>query len=89
MALISIKREGTAVQVTIDCGCDHYGNPMPSIVMKWEAHSDLFAALLADRVRDQFNNMLKGIRKESYLEGWQNAKSKKGAKRDWFSGHQP
>lgn len=45
---------------------------------------DPYAIMLTERMQKDLAKKLEQIRKESYEEGWRDAKAKKSGKRDWF-----
>jgi hypothetical protein len=43
-----------------------------------------YAILLAERMQKDLSKKLEAIRRETYNEGWKDAKAKKSGKKDWF-----
>lgn len=73
--------EKVECRVTIDvpfCG--------PVIWTFSHAHTDqYYSALACQQMQKQLGDALEAIRRESYEQGWKDAKARKGGKGDWFS----
>jgi hypothetical protein len=52
--------------------------------LDWVCSTDEYAALLADRMRDELNDRVRAIRKKEYEQGWKDAKAHR-VKKSWFS----
>ncbi len=87
MPFIVIKRTEKAVEVVLECGRDDMGAPLQGVRLTWNANDDLFAGLLAEKLRAQLFETVKKIREQAYEAGWKDAKSKKFAKADYQSGY--
>lgn len=80
--MIEITRKGTQITISVHCPKNNY-----TYYFNYECGEgrEDYAILLSQAMKDGFWDVLKEIRRESYAEGWKDAK-KKSKKRDYFWG---
>lgn len=76
-----IDRNGSAVVIRVD---SKLGTPKPIFTFYFNCADESWAELLRDYLEKNFRHTIHKIRKESYEDGWSDAKKKK-AKRGWHS----
>ena len=82
----SIEREGTDIVVRINTGLDVKGN---ILLFRWSTRDELFAELLKDQLRNQFNEFKKEIARQTakfpllYLSREEVSKLKSTLVREW------
>lgn len=79
--MIRFTREGTAVRVTISLAVPNYESR--DFWFDRETNAGAYAGLLSAEFQKQMHDSLEKIRRESYREGWKDAKAKK-SKRTYF-----
>lgn len=87
MSLITVKRDNEKVTVLVSTDLAHNcsGTDTASIPLTWQMTYPYEADLLARYLDKRIKDFVKEARRESYEQGWKDARSKK-AKQDWFSG---
>ena len=81
--MITIARNGHHIQVTFNVG-------LATSVNAWgDCDKDLYADAVTRRVAEAVCAAMCEIRQRAYNDGWRDAKSKKRAKKTWFSGELP
>lgn len=81
--MISIKRDGTNVSVTIDVVIPFWNERQ--FTLNWSAGSEWGAGLLAKAMKDRLWEHMKATREEFYLKGYADAKAKR-KKETYFNG---
>lgn len=83
MPFLQIQRDGNKAKITLDTKARMDGVQADHISLTWECSTELFAALLVERLRDNLRETIAAIRKDAYEEGWRTAKAKgkRGPKR--------
>lgn len=80
--MFTFKRVDTLVQLEVDSNVPVQKN---QFLFNWQTNDPCYAELLKDQFSKEMERRLEKIRRESYELGWKEAKSKKCAKRTWFS----
>lgn len=76
--------KGQAFEVKTQVYVPHAGERIWTKTFQYD--NDVEAALIYKLFNDSMWNKLENIRREAYQQGWADAKGKRSAKRDWFSG---
>jgi hypothetical protein len=77
--MISFARKGTNIEIKVESSINWNWTPVIA------CHSEPYAILLSQNLRDHLYNELTRIRREAYLEGW-NDKQKRKPKTTWWTG---
>lgn len=77
--MLEFKREGSTIQVKVDTSINWHFTPVIN------CNSEPYAILLSQNFRDNLYNELTRIRREAYLDGW-NDKQKRKPKKSWWKG---
>jgi len=83
--MLKIIRADEKVRIQYNCQTDK-GNKW-EIYFENERTSKFNAALLEDKISNDFHDFIKKIRQEAYNEGWKDKSSKKVPKRTHFHGY--
>lgn len=87
MSILYVKRDNDKVVITIETdlpnNCD--GTITTALPFTWQLSQPYLADLLVRYIRDRIKTAVSDARRESYEQGWKDARSKK-QKADWFSG---
>jgi len=78
--MISIQQHGTKVQFQVEVNL----TDGKALIAYWECGSEWYAELLSAHLITNMWTRIEGIRKDEYNAGWEDAKSHKKPKRDWF-----
>lgn len=77
--LLAARRDGTKVRIKMPTTLEkHYA-------FELDFSSETIAELVATDMDRRIDEAVQLARREAYNDGWREAKSKKVAKRDWFS----
>jgi len=76
--MITFERSDTELKVIVET------NLGSSYWLYWKCSDKQYAMLLREHIEQKLSRKLEQIRRESYEQGWKDAKSKKVAKKTWF-----
>jgi hypothetical protein len=81
--MITIVAEDTKVKLVVSLDIPWWDKR--DFIFHWDCNTRWAAGLLAQYMRDKYNEAVRKARKEAYEQGWNDAKSKR-RKEDFFRG---
>lgn len=79
-AFLTISRDGSKVTLKVDTNLEV---ERPALLFEWETGKEMHAALLADRLRENYTGLIERARKSAYLAGYKDGRGKK-QQRSWW-----